>query len=291
MRRFSLVILILLVTLLFVGCGASQKAGNDSAPSEPGVVYDDRALSEESRTNSDGSLAGAEQRVIRTADVSLDVEQLDPALAEINRLLGVRGGYVSQSNISGPDDSRQAYLTLRLPAEHFDRILADISALGKLVYENKGGEDVTLQYVDLEARIRNMERQELRLLEVLDKAETVEDILRVEEELARVRGRLETMTAEFRYLSDRVAFATVHVSLRETPTASPTITGSGLKGVWQRARVGLVNSINGMLSGLGNLLVAFFVFLPYLILLAVLGVPAAIFIRRFGKNTPRTPES
>lgn len=154
-----------------------------------------------------------------------------------------------------------------------------------------GDQDVTLHYVDLEARIRNAERQEERLLEILGKAETVEDILRVEQELARVRGQLEAMTAEFRYLSDQVDFSTISVSLKETPTASPTITASGLRGVWQRGVAGLVNSVNAMLTGLGSGLVFLFTALPYFLLLAGVGVPTAIVARKFWLKKLRKPEA
>ncbi|MDW7651166.1 MAG: DUF4349 domain-containing protein [Bacillota bacterium] len=298
MRRILAVMLVLVVALLFVGCGATQdfaKGGYDSdnsAPAAPSEEMEyDGAKREISNVSPDGSYANAEQKLIRTGEISLDVETLDAALDEINHIVRVTGGFFAHSSISGPEDARRAYLTLRLPADKFEDVMADISELGKLLNENKGGEDVTLQYVDLEARIRNMERQEERLLEILDKAETVEDILRVEQELARVRGQLETMTAEFRYLRDRVDYATIHVSLRETPTASPTITGSGLKGVWQRARLGLVNSVNSMLTGLGNFLVLLVSALPYLVFLAVVGVPVAILFKRFGKRGPRTPDA
>lgn len=287
MRKLQVVLLVLCLVALLAGCGASTGAAPQQPPREE---YNDSAPSpgEVGKVAPDGSYGGSEQRVIRTGDISLDVEKLDDTLAEITHLTRVAGGFLAQTNIYGADDSRRANLTLRVPVAKFDDLLDQIETLGKRIQRNTGGEDVTLHYVDLEARIRNLERQEERLLEILLKADTVEDILRVEQELARIRGQLESLTAEFRYLSDRVNYSTIQLYLRETATASTTITGSGLKGVWQRGRSGLVKSVNAMLTGLGNVLVALFTLLPYLLFMAVVGIPVLYMLRRFGKG-PRTP--
>jgi hypothetical protein len=127
-------------------------------------------------------------------------------------------------------------------------------------------------------------------LSVLDKADTVEDILRVEKELERVRGELESLTGEFRYLRDQVDYSTIQVYLRETPTASPVITGSGLRGVWQRGVEGLVNTVNVMFTGIGNMLVYLITILPFLAVLLLIIVPVIILINRLAKKGPRTPE-
>ena len=290
MRKLLLVFLVLCLVALLAGCGASSWKFTDQATREDfssGKAMPPPAA-EPGRVAPDGSDGASEQRVIRTGDISLDVEKLDDTLAEVTHLTRVAGGFLAQSNIYGADDERRANLTLRVPVAKFDELLDQIEALGKSIQRSTGGEDVTLHYVDLEARIRNLERQEERLLEILLKADTVEDILRVEQELSRVRGQLESLTAEFRYLSDRVNYATIQLYLRETATASTTITGTGLKGVWQRGWSGLVKSVNAMLTGLGNLLVSLFTLLPYLLLLTVVGIPVLFLIRRFGKG-PSTP--
>jgi energy-converting hydrogenase Eha subunit E len=102
---------------------------------------------------------------------------------------------------------------------------------------------------------------------------------------------LESLTGEFRYLRDRVDYSTVTISMREASTASPVITGSGLKGVWQRGVAGLVNTVNGMLTGLGSALVFLLTFLPLFALLTVIAVVAVLVMKRMGKDGPRTPDA
>ncbi|EEG78072.1 DUF4349 domain-containing protein [Dethiobacter alkaliphilus] len=290
-KFLGLFLLLLLLMFMLTACGAVREQagrGYDDAAS-PEELNSRAAMEEQYGEDSDG--AGDVQHIIRTADLSLDVENLDNVLGEVRQIVQQAGGFIAESSVYGAEENRRSSLTLRIPANQMDDVLAEIDSLGKQTHKSTGGRDVTLQYVDLEARIRNLQRQEERLLDILQDADTVEEILQVEQELGRIRGELESLTAEFRYLSDRVDYATIHVSLRQTPTASPTITGTGLQGVWQRGVAGLINSVNAMVTGLGNFLVFLLTALPYLLFFAVVGVPVSLLIRRFAGNRPRTPDA
>jgi TolA-binding protein len=297
-KRLHLFALLLVLLLVLAGCGASRtdqaKSAEPGSDNSAGAPSYDAIAPEEPLPGPgkpDGSYGEAKQKLIRTAEIVLDVENIEVVLGDIRQLARVAGGFIAESSISGQLENRRAWLTLRVPAAKLEQVLSDIEVTGKRIELRTGDQDVTLQYVDLEARIRNAERQEERLLEILEKAETVEDILRVEQELSRIRGQLESMTAEFRYLSDRVDYATISVTLRETATASPTITGSGLKGVWQRGVAGLVNSINSMLTGLGSFLVFFLTAIPYFVFLTVIAIPGIFILRKLFNNRPRTPDA
>ncbi|HHX73847.1 MAG TPA: DUF4349 domain-containing protein [Firmicutes bacterium] len=241
---------------------------------------------ESQKSIADGSYAAAEQKLIRTAHLAMDVENMETALAAITDMAKAAGGYLAKSSVYGTDEMRRAEMSVRLPAEKLEQFLAEIKKLGKVRSSSTGEDDVTLHYVDLEARIRNLARQEERLLAILERAETVEDILRIERELARVRGDLEALTAEFRYLQDRVDYATVQLSLTESLAASQTVTSSGLKGVWQRGINGLVRSVNGLISGLGNLIVFLLSALPFLVIIVLVAIPV---LRRLRKNKNNSP--
>lgn len=262
--------------------GAAEQMGAEPSYGEGGMVA--------APPYGDGSMGGSEQKIIRNAEYTLEVTDLDDVLAGLRMLVNKHNGIISSSSQGGQrGDIRYAYYTVRLPAAVYDAFLSELEKLGTVTDRSENASDITMKYVDLEARIRNAERQEERLLSILDKAETIEDILRVEQELARVRGQLESMIAEFRYLRDRVDYSTVNISIRETPVAGTAITGTGLKGVWQRGFAALVRSVNGMLVGLGNLMVFLFAAMPYLLLLALLLVPAVILKKRFGGGGVRPP--
>lgn len=282
---FLLVMLLILAGCSSAGRGTADNSAGEGGVAEPAAPTEDyREEAQKEIAGGDGSMGGVEQRLIRTASLRLDVAGLEEAIEAISVTAKTVEGFVAKSNVYGAVENRTAELTLRLPAQHLDSVLVEIKKVGQVRHSSTGSNDVTLQYVDLEARIRNLTRQEERLLEVLSQASTVEDILRVEQELARIRGELEAHTAEFRYLKDRVDYATVDVFLHETTTASSTITTTGLKGVWQRSSTGFVKSINAMLTGLGNLLVLLFTSLPYLVIISVIAVPIYLLVRKFMAN-------
>ncbi|NLP36409.1 MAG: DUF4349 domain-containing protein [Firmicutes bacterium] len=278
---------VLLLVLLLAGCGAAKntvmpeqgmgEGGYDYDTPQSGVVSPAEPIYDENR--SDG-LAGTEQRLIYTAGLDLETEDLEQATAEVTRITRQAGGFVASSYLYGTEKRRTAEFKLRIPAARLNEVLAEIRLLGNVKRDTLDSDDVTLQYVDLEARIRNLQRQEERLLEILAQAETVEDILRVEQELSRVRGDLEAHTAEFRYLRDRVDFATVSVSMAETYAASTTVSAGGLKGVWQRGINGLILSVNSLLTGLGEFVVFIFRALPYLLLLFLIAIIVCLLKRK-----------
>lgn len=295
MKRLKVIALlaVLLLVLAWYWSGKQIDGINMSKEQYIGGAPAPDFTMDQSRQTTEESFVRADQKLIRTAEIALDVQNIDAALAEIRKVANAAGGYTAELSISGVAKDRQAWLVLRVPAAKLDQVLAEIEVVveGRRTSLRTGDQDITLQYMDLEARIRNAQRQEERLLEILDRAGSVEELLQVEQELARVRGQLESMTAEFRYLSDRVDLSTIAISLRETPTASPTITGSGLRGVWQRGIAELINSVNVMLIGLGNLLVFLFALSPYLFLFALVGIPGAIMTRKLWVKKQRNNDA
>lgn len=305
-RQAGIIIVILAVLILFAGLAgcarnAREEAVNNAnmvramrpaqtAKDAPGTVTESHSLA----IQQDGGLpTQGEQRLIRNADLTLEVPALAAVLTSLEQLARQSGGMITNSSFSGLEQQRTASVTVRLPEAAFDGFLLEAEKLGKVVARQTYTSDVTRQYIDLEARIGNLQRQEQRLLSILEQAKTVKEILDIEKELERVRGQLESMTGDFRYLRDRVEFSTVNVYLAETPAASPVITGVGLKGVWQRGLLGLTASINSLLAGLGNALVFVFTALPYLLIMAAAGVPAAVLLRRLyrrKKHAATTPD-
>ncbi len=295
-KTMAFILAALALLVLLAGCGARQKTAYPGAempaPAAPPAFgrVEERGAQGAGKPDDTAHVSLAvEQKLVQNAERSIEVEDMDAAVSRLEAMVRAAGGLVADSSQSGrPGENRYASFTLRVPTDRFDGFLEELDTLGKVTNRRKYANDVTMYYIDLEARIRNLTRQEERLLEILDKAETVEDILRVEQELSRVRGQLESLSGEFRYLKDRVDYSTIHVYLRETPAASTVITAQGLKGVWGRGFAGLVRSVNTMLAGLGNLVVAGLTLLPYLLLLALVIVPVLLFLRRRGA-TPRAP--
>ncbi|MCU1219977.1 MAG: hypothetical protein JWN42_1174, partial [Candidatus Angelobacter sp.] len=189
-------------------------------------------------------------------DAHADLIPLEPGLAEFDKtraslegILKRHNGYMGELKVTAPADSGRALTaTLRIPASQLDAALSELKKLGRVEDESQGGEEVTQQYVDLQARLANGKHTEQRLSEILrTRTGKLQDVLKVELEIDRVRGEIEQMQAEKKELSKRVAFATLNATVKEEYQAklqgAPPSTGS-------RFRNAAVDGYNTVVEGL-----------------------------------------
>lgn len=214
----------------------------------------------------------AERRVVKRAELTVDVEDAVKTSAHIAARAEAMGGYVSSSVVGRNREGRnEVRITVRVSADHFTTLVEEIEELGTLVTRQISSADVTEEYVDLEARISNLRHQEKRLLEIVSQAQTVEDLLKVEKEIERVRGEIESLTARLNLLRNQADYATVSTYLRSTPLAGAGVSTSGVQGLWGKAVRALYGSLTVLIGAAGRAVVALFAALPYLALLALAG--------------------
>jgi len=191
----------------------------------------------------------AERMVVFTAEIELEVGDVNSALDEIQSLTEACGGFIAKVS------TREGVgaVTIRVPQLSFLDVVSEVEALGEVQRRDVKGEDVTEDYVDLGARLTNLEKQEERLLEILGMCTSVEEVLKVEAELERVRGSIEGVTGQIQYLESRVELATITVLLREPAERQARL----LPQVdwWGPMSVGL-KALTTILQGLLTILVA-----------------------------------
>ena len=170
----------------------------------------------------------SKRKIVYRADIDLVVEQFDPLPEQIEAAVKQHGGFVSASNITGsPGQPRNGRWTVRVPVDRFAEFVAAVRQLGEVRSINSTSDDVTAEYYDIEARIRNKQQEEERLLKLLAEATgKLEEILAVEKELSRVRGEIEQAQGRLRMLKDVTELTTVTVSVTEiknyVPEEAPT---------------------------------------------------------------------
>lgn len=162
--------------------------------------------------------------LIRTASLKVRVSDVAKAHAEVLRIAREANGYVADTRLSAETGPAYATITIRVPNAGLESVIDRVAALGKLLEKQIGAQEVTEEYVDLTSRRRNLEREEQRLLDLLQRAGRMRDLLEVEGTLARVRGEIEQISGRMRYLENRVALSTVQVRL-EGPQPVPTAGG------------------------------------------------------------------
>jgi len=175
------------------------------------------AVSQDAAKASVPANAGAERKIIRTSSLDMVVQHPAEVTREIAAMAESMGGYLESSNGGGQNET-SGTLAIRVPASRFERAQAEIRKLGLRVEAEKvDAQDVTRQYVDQDARIRNLRAEEAGFLLILKQATTVKDMLAVSERLSEVRGQIEQQQAEFNALSKQIEMVSIAISLRTEP--------------------------------------------------------------------------
>ena len=165
--------------------------------------------------------------LVWTANLGLEVWNVSNAVEEANALVKAGSGYVSDTR---GDGIRSASMTLKVPAKTFDGAVAGLEAIGEIKSKSVSGRDVTEEYVDVEARLKNMIVLRDRLQKLLDKAVDVKDVLAIETELNRVQGEIDSMQARITKLKGLVDFSTINLHLTRKKMLGPA--GYVFKGVF-----------------------------------------------------------
>ena len=182
------------------------------------------AASLESQTDGDAALSTDHNAavshgpmIIRTAELSVITKEFDKARGQLETILKRHRGYVGELRANDTTGSgRTLTATLRVPADQLDTTLAEVKTLGRVESESQSGQDVTSQYVDLQARLSNARNTEQRLTDLLrNRTGKLSDVLEVEQELDRVRGQVEQMEAERKNMANQVSFASLNATITE----------------------------------------------------------------------------
>lgn len=164
--------------------------------------------------------AEVDQKIIKTANLDLQVKDVPEAAKLTVFKANSRGGFVQESSVSeGSNGRKYGSVTVRVPAENFEELIMDLRQLALVVRnESISGQDVTEQYTDLAARLKNAKAQEATYLAVLAQAKSVEDILKVQNYLGNIRETIERYEGQLKYMENRTSLSTVSVSFSEEPS-------------------------------------------------------------------------
>jgi len=164
-----------------------------------------------------------DRKIIKSANLQLEVlnEEFAAAKQAVVSITQASGGYVQESAQWEAPYGANARFMLRVPEQGFLSVLEELRHLGKVTHEQIGGRDVTEEYVDVESRLKSLRVHEQRLLDILAKAQNVDELLRIESELSRVRSEIESLTGRLNYLGSMVSLATIEVNLTSVKEVTP----------------------------------------------------------------------
>ena len=219
----------LALTAALAGCG-SAGGGSDAAPGETAATesfsMDNAALAADgggAATLTPQATGESARKIIYNADLSLESTDFDAARTALTDAVEAHGGYISYSDLSGSaeDQDRYSHYTVRIPADSYRNFLEAVSGAANVLSVSESAEDITSEYIDVEARIASLENQRSRLNELADTAETTADLLEIESQLSDVQYQLESYTRQRSWMDDQVQYSTVDIRLSEVKTLTP----------------------------------------------------------------------
>ena len=304
-RNLLCILLVLMLMLGLTACGSSKAEANDAyydAPMEmaPAEKPASGLVTDSSSENGSAASLPSDRKLIRTISIEAETEDLTALTDALTARIAALGGYVESKNLyNGSAYSgyyrRTLSMAVRIPAEKADEFVAQVNENSNIVSSNERVDDVTLQYVDTESHVKALETEQERLLELLEKAETLEDILVLEQRLTNVRYELERYASYLRTLDNQVTYATIHLSITEVKEYTPVIEEEPT--VWQRIGTGFRRSLKDIGEGFTDFFVWFTVNSPYILIWGAIAVAVILILRKRGgprirrgkKKEPKEP--
>lgn len=294
-KALTIVMAAALLLGLLGGCGSKNLSMD--ADTSRSFLYADDGISYEMAMAAPAAMSGAgsngksaastasiplpeNRKWVITMSLTAETENLTDAMGLLAEKIQASGGYVESQSISGTavnsGRSPSAYITVRVPAAQLDSFVEDVSGMTNVVSSSRYVEDITLSYTDTEGRVKALKTEEARLLELMEQAQTMSDLLEIEERLTEVRYQLENYTSTLRLYDNQVDYATLDLTLREVAKFTPP----EKQGFWEKVTSGLADSIVDLGQGLVDVAAWVLIELPYLVLVGLLGWLVVFLTRR-----------
>lgn len=288
-----------------VGCGYADESGGVASyeqAAEKEIAYDVESAPQSANYSSSDSadedwqatvdeFQPQERLIIRNADLSIIVDDAEESLAAIEGLVDAAGGWVVNSNIWQYDEVKRGNVTVRVPADQLDAFLDEIGTLAnEVTNQSISGQDVTEEFVDLQAQLANLQATADRVRAFLEDARNVEEALAVNVELSRLEGEIERISGRMKYLEGSARHSSVSIEITPDALNQPVTIGR-----WQPEGTAKT-AIEALISALQWLIDALIVIVLFVLpLLLVIVGPVYLFIRfllkRRAKRKSRTQES
>ena len=232
--------------------------------------------------------AATDRKLIRTVNLSVETEGFDVLLDSIQEKVTELGGYVERMDENNgsvyyhTNNYRNASLTARIPADQLDAFLDVMAENSNITYRSESVEDVTLQYVDVQSHLKALRAQQDRLMELVEQAETVEELVYLEDQLTEVRYQIQSLESQMRTMNNQINYATVYIDVEEVLTYTPVTEME--KSAWERMQEGFLHNCRNMSRDVEEFFIGLVIRLPYIVLWVILILVVTLVIRKIVKK-------
>lgn len=283
MRKSIIMVMVGMLALSLTGCGSSKATTYEATECAEATGlyegdYDNGMMEEcsvEAMADNDGGMLYDNRKLIKTVNLDVETEEYDALLPNIEVKVNQLGGYIENYTTSGRDMNRYANMTARIPADKLDQFVDIVGQSSNIVYRNEYVEDVTLSYVDLQSHKDMLRAEQDRLIEFMERAETMEDIITLESRLTDVRYELESMEAQLRTYDNQITYSTVVISVSEVEKFTPPTQMSA----GEKMFTGFMNNVERIVKGIRALGIGIVINLPFLFLFAIIVLIIVVMIK------------
>lgn len=293
-RYLALLFAIVMLAASLCGCGAESMSAVGNGASRDEMAYEqERAPLEDGLTSGTSGAAQTpvNQKLVRKIYLEAETDNLDALLKQVDEKLAELNGYAENRQVyqykGEHTRTRTAELTLRIPAENLDQFVTHVTGLSNVTSSTETAEDITLNYVATESRVKALQTEHDRLLELLAKAESMSDLLEIEKRLTEVRAQLEEVASRLKLYDNMVNYGTINLTLQEVKEFTEV---NEPETVWQRIGTGFMDSLSNLGDLFTELFVRLIVALPYLVVLGAVAVVTLLIVRYFMKKSKSTKE-
>lgn len=292
-KKVEAFLMAVMLVMMTAGCGNSSKmAAEDRATVSSGAEMDSEynwdtdEAADTGVTSENGLEAQVEngRKLIRTVSLSLETKEFDSVLTNLSTKTTELGGYIETSSVNGNSYShhstRYASYVIRIPADKLNEFVEVVSELGNVTQKNESVEDVTLRYIDVESHKKALETEQERLLELLSKAENMEEILTIESKLSDIRYEIENYESQLKTMDNQIDYSTVSVYIDEVER----VTDTGEKGFFEEIKERFGNSLYIVARGIRGLVIGILGSLPILIVCGGVIAVVVIVVRKILKK-------
>lgn len=254
---------------------ASMEMEAADTPAEEYAVSDEVAPEEGSYSESmDSTTVKNGQKLIYTIRMEMETTAYDTLVSDIRAKVETLGGYIESSETSGNEErhNRSSYLTVRIPAEKRNELTETVKTEANVYYSSERAEDVTLEYVDTQSRIDSLRTEQQTLMELLERAENIDTVLAIQNQLTEVRYQLESYESRLKVLENQVTYSTFYLNIFEVQRVTVPEESSFLTKLQER----FISSLQALGEGGENILL--FILGDFPILLVTVIVAAAVFL-------------
>lgn len=287
--------------------GYAESVASYSNMAKGGDAYGDEELWSESGGNSSGgstqidpehsstTAQATKRKLIKNVSMNVETQEYNTLMANLEARVKELGGYVqNMESYNGSSYSRNSYvrhanLTVRIPQNKLDEFVNSVSELGNVTSRSENVEDVTLQYVDVKSHKESLQVEQQRLLELLERATNLEDIITLENRLSTVRYQIESMESTLRTYDDLVDYSTVRLTINEVEVYTPVVEEK--ESNWQRMTRGFMESLESVGNGFLNFGIWFVIKLPFIVVWAIVITLIVVLIKILRKNKKNKNEN